>query len=59
MSHSFNIKNSLERKRFSKVLSSPHAHFRQNVSVSKSRSVFEISQFFRYFKALALIYSYC
>ena len=52
VSHNFWHKNSLEKKLKLKVLASPQTHCRWNVSVSKSRSVYEISQyFFHWFKA--------
>ena len=41
VSHSFDIKIVVSGKKLLKVLAFPKAHF----SVSKSRSVFEISQF--------------
>ena len=53
MSHIFVIKI-ISRKKF---LAPPQTHFRCNFSVSKSHCVYEITQyFFRYFKALLLIY---
>ena len=45
VSHSFDIKLVL-RKKHLKVLASPQAHFQRSFSVSKSRSVYEISQYF-------------
>ena len=58
VSHSFGTKR-VSRKKLLKVLASPQTHFRWNFSVSKSRSVYEVSQyFFREFKSLPLIYPY-
>ena len=58
MSHSFVLKI-VSRKKLLKVLAPPQTHFRWDFSVSKSRCVYKISQwFFRYFKALLLIYPY-
>ena len=45
VSHSFDIK-SVSRKKLLKVSASPQAHFRVNFSVSISRPVYEISQYF-------------
>ena len=45
MSHSFDIKI-VSRKKLFKVLASPQTHFGWNFSVSKSRSLYEISQYF-------------
>ena len=59
VSHNFDIKL-VSRKTLLKVFAPHQTHFGSNFSVSKSRSVYEISQyFFRYFKALPLIYPYC
>ena len=43
--HSFDIRIIL-RKTLLKVLAPPQTHFRSNISVSKFRSVYEISQYF-------------
>ena len=45
VSYSFAIKI-VSRKKLSKVFASPQAHFRWSFPISKSRSVYEISQYF-------------
>ena len=44
VSNSFDIKI-VSRRKLLKVLAPPQTHFRSNFSVSKSRSVYEISQY--------------
>ena len=58
VSHSFDIKI-VSREKLLKVLASPQTHSFGEFFFSKSRSLYEISQFFFHrFKALPLIYPY-